>query len=317
MSALGTALGPALGGALIAAAGWRAIFLVLVPAGVAAAIVVNRCLPSDRTQPRVAALDFGGMVALALALGAYAMAATAGDDRGGMRPVFAATAVLAGVLFVWIETRARTPIIAPAALRDPALTAGLVMNALVASAMMATLVVGPFYLSRGLGLDFARVGAVMAVGPAIAAFSGVPAGRLTDALGAGRMVIGGLAVMAVGALALAVLPGLAGYIAAMACLTPGYQLFLAANTTAVMGAAGAGRTGTVSGLLSMSRNVGLITGAAVMGAVFARAVGTQDLGAAGPDAIAGGLRITFAVVAGTLAVAAALAVIGQRRRAEA
>jgi MFS family permease len=150
----------------------------------------------------------------------------------------------------------------------------------------------------------------MSIGPVISALSGVPAGRIVDRLGAPVVVIAGLAAMAAGSVGLAVLPGLfglAGYIAAIAVLTPGYQLFQAANNTAVMADAGADRRGVVSGLLSLSRNLGLITGASAMGALFAAAAAATDFGTANPEAVASGLRITFAVAAALVAIALILA----------
>ena len=184
--------------------------------------------------------------------------------------------------------------------RDPVLSASLAMSALVSTVMMATLVVGPFYLSRALGLDAALVGIVMSIGPIISALSGVPAGRIVDRLGAPFMVIVGLIAMAAGSIALSVLPatfGIAGYIAAIAVLTPGYQLFQAANNTAVMTDVRPDQRGVMSGMLNLSRNLGLITGASVMGAVFALASATIDITTARPEAVATGMRITFAVAA--------------------
>ena len=99
------------------------------------------------------------------------------------------------------EARAASPLIRLAMLRDPALSAGLATSALVSTVMMATLVVGPFYLSRALGLDAALVGLVLSVGPLVAALTGVPAGRLVDRFGAQRMAIVGLGAMAAGSFA--------------------------------------------------------------------------------------------------------------------
>ena len=80
MSAAGTALGPPLGGALIAVFGWRAIFLVIVPFGFLAAALVYRALPVDRSTPSAngAGLDPVGTILLALTLAAYALAMTSG-----------------------------------------------------------------------------------------------------------------------------------------------------------------------------------------------------------------------------------------------
>jgi Na+/melibiose symporter-like transporter len=105
--------------------------------------------------------------------------------------------------------------------------------------------------------------------------------------------------------------GIAGYIAAIAVLTPGYQLFQAANNTAVKADVGKERRGVVSGMLNLSRNLGLITGASVMGSVFAVASGTADITAAQPDAVAAGMRITFAIAAVVMIVALAVAVGGR------
>ena len=69
------------------------------------------------------------------------------------------------------EARAASPLIRLAMFRDPVLSASLAMSALVSTVMMATLVVGPFYLSRALGLDAALVGLVMSIGPIVAALT--------------------------------------------------------------------------------------------------------------------------------------------------
>src|SRR3546814_3760967 len=129
----------------------------------------------------------------------------------------------------------------------------------------------------------------------VAAVSGVPAGRIVDRFGAPFMAVAGLVLMAAGSSALSVLPamfGIAGYIAAIAALTPGYQLFQAANNTAVMIDVRPDQRGVISGLLSLSRNLGLITGASALGAVFAIAVGASDIPTAAPEAIASGMQTT-------------------------
>lgn len=265
VSALGTALGPSLGGLLIPVAGWRGIFWVQVPLAV-----------------------------LALAL---AVATLPGEPAKGSRPS-----------------------VGPAPGIYRGLVPNLLVNLLVAAVMMTTLVVGPFYLGLGLGLDAGRVGLVMAVGPVISIVAGVPSGRLVDALGSARVMAVGLALLTAGAFLLATLPqvaGVAGYLASIAVLTPGYQLFQAANNTAALANVPRDRRGTVSGALGLSRNVGLIAGASVMGAVFAAGVGTGAFAAATPADIAAGMRQTFLVAGGTMLAAAAVALLprGLARRA--
>jgi Na+/melibiose symporter-like transporter len=88
-------------------------------------------------------------------------------------------------------------------------------------------------------------------------------------------------------------------------------LFQAANNTAVMMDVRADQRGVISGMLNLSRNLGLISGAAVMGALFALASGTADISTAPPEAVAAGMGITFAVAAGLIVAALAIAVGGR------
>ncbi|MBB4302546.1 MFS family permease [Rhodobium orientis] len=310
MSAVGTALGPSLGGALIAGAGWRSIFLVMVPMGCLAAVLCLRHLPRDRQagRPDRKAFDATGTLVLTLTLVAYALSTTTGIDIGGGTTVLVAASIAGAILFLRIEARAASPLIDPKTFADPALRSGLAANLLVSAVMMATFLVGPFYLSRSLGLGEATVGLVMSVGPTVSALTGIPAGRIVDRFGAPRVVVFGLVEMATGALLLALLPGIAGvagYVTALAVLTPGYQLFLAANNTAVMTGGAEDRRGVVSGMLSLSRNLGFITGASVLGAVFAFGAAAPVASASG-EAVAAGLRLTFLVAAGLMAIALVL-----------
>jgi EmrB/QacA subfamily drug resistance transporter len=321
MSALGTALGPSLGGLLVAGPGWRAIFLLQAPLGLLAWWLARRNLPATAARSGAArsGFDLAGTLLLALALAAYALAMTLG--RGSFGPfnlaLLLAAACLAA-LFVQVERRSPSPLVRLAMFREATLRAGLASSALVSTVIMATMVVGPFYLSRTLALDAVRVGLLLSLGPLVAALTAVPAGRIADRFGASRMTLAGLGAMAAGAAALALLPatlGAPGYLAPIVVVTAGYALFQTANNTTVLSNLAPDQRGFVSGLLNLSRNLGLITGASFMGAVFTLASSTNDLATAPPIAVAMGMRSTFAVAAVLLVVA--LGVTGRSRPAAA
>ena len=319
MSAVGTALGPTLGGVLIAGLGWRAIFLVNLPLGVAAYFLARRCLPADRqaTPARQSGFDIPGTLLIALTLGAYALAMTWGRGSFDWRNTGLLLAAALGVaLFVLVETKVEFPLIRLARLRDPILRAGLVTSALVSTVVMTTLVVGPFYLFMALGLDTARVGLVMSVGPVFSALTGLPAGRLVNQRGAGRMVVAGLLAMFAGCLALCFAPtswGVVAYAVPIAVIAAGYALFQAANNTAVMADVSPDQRGVVSDMLNLCRNLGLITGASAMGAVFAMASGTVAFTTEHPESVGSGLHATFAVAAVLVSVALLVSWTGQSR----
>lgn len=314
MSAIGTALGPSLGGILIAAFGWQAIFLVKVPLGFLTFIIAWRTLPADRAGQETgpAGFDFAGTMLLALTLAAYALAMTIGRGQfGPLNLALLGAAAFGSVLFVSTERRTASPLIQLPMFRDPLLRTGLIMNVLVSAVLMTTLVVGPFYLSGGLGLEPAAVGLVLSVGPVVVALTGMPAGRMVDRFGAARITIAGLAAIAAGSFLLSMLPaslGIAGYVAPIVVITLGYALFQTANNTAVMSDIRADQRGVVSGMLNLSRNLGLITGTSVMGALFALASAASDIVGASPATVATGMRVTFGIAAILIATALAFAV---------
>ncbi|MEO8361591.1 MAG: MFS transporter [Vicinamibacteria bacterium] len=299
MSAIGTTLGPSLGGLLIATLGWRSIFFINIPFGLVTLLLAHRHLPADRDQSEGtrAKLDLAGTATLTLTLVAYALAMTFGHGHfGWLNAAWLFAAILGVGLFLAIEQRAASPLIGQTIFRNGALGANLTTSVMVSTVMMAMLVVAPFYLSRSLHLDAPLVGLVLSVGPLVAAFTGVPAGRAVDRFGPHRMAMAGLTGMLCAVLALAVIPavtGIAGFLVPIIVLTGSYAVFQAANNTAIMTDARPDQRGVISGMLSLSRNLGLISGASVMGAVFAAASGVTDVSAAAPAAIATGMRVTF------------------------
>lgn len=253
-----------------------------------------------------------------------AVGTTCGPALGGLlmsaadwRVIFLVNVPLGAVTFVLAyrhlpadAPQAQVPVIRLAVVRDPSLRAGLAMSVLVSTVMMSTLIVGPFYLTRGLGLAAAAVGFALSAGPLVSAVTGVPAGHLVDRIGTSPMIVVGLAGIASGAAAVSLLPaafGLTGYLAPLVVMTAGHAVFQAANNTRVMSGVAHEQRGTVGGLLGLSRNLGLITGASIMGMVFAIGSASSDITTAAPAAIAAGMRLTFTVAAilmlGALAIA--------------
>lgn len=254
-SAVGTALGPMVGGMMISAFGWPSLFLLQAFPALALMVALRLCLPTGKVLRHVADATSG---------------------RSGSHPR------------LWGRLAAST---------------------LVAAILMSTLVVGPFYLSIGAGLTPVWVGAVMSIGPLVAAVAGFPAGRLVDRVGSSRTGLAGLAAVSAGTMILAVLPsglGVIAYGGGLAVLTAGYALFQAANNTAVLFCADDRRLGMISGMLNLARNLGLLAGASILGAVFAAMA--PDMARASPETVAEGVRRVFQI-AFALAALAAFAVV--------
>jgi MFS family permease len=302
MSASGTALGPTLGGVLIAGFGWPAIFWAHVPLGLLALLLAWRFLPRDvpgSTARR--GFDGWGTLLLAVTLAVYALATTTGRGSFGLLNLaLLAAAALGLALFVVAERRAASPLLPFATLRSPLLRTALAANAIVSTVLMTTLVVGPFYLAQGLGLSPAAVGLAMSVGRRRRRDGRPAAGYVTG----GRRAhdARGLYACGVGTLLLARCHGVRSWrlYRPMVVATAGYATFQAANNTAVMTGVDPGERGVVSGMLSLSRNLGLITGASAMGALFA---------------LTGSMQATFAVATLLVLAAFTIALTGRARPA--
>ena len=311
-SAIGTSLGPSVGGWLIDGYGWHAIFLLNVPLGIFNVALLLRTLPKGITASNArSGFDVMGTLLLVSTLSAGALAMTLG--RGSFGPLnvglLAAAAIGAG-LFVRNESAAPAPLVRLSMLIERRLSAGLAASSLVATVMMATLVVGPFYLGGAFGLGPASIGLVLAAGPFAAALAGVPAGWIVDRFGDRRVALAALVGLTAGLAALATAPmrfGVPGYLVSIVTVTISYALFQTANNAAVMAGTRADERGVVSGLLGLSRNLGLISGASAMGALFAFASGSSDIAAASPRAITAGAQATF--VCAALIGLAALAIV--------
>lgn len=318
MSAVGTTLGPAVG-SVVAHVAPHAIFLVDVPlGGVALALAaryVPRCAP--RTHDAIS-FDALGTALLALSLSAYALSMTLPGGIWKPQSAMLFAAAVGGVgTFVLVEFKSASPLIPVAMFRDGTFSASLVASAIVATVVMATLIVGPFYLSRGLGIERRHAGLILSIGPAAAAATALMAGRLAERFGPSRTAIVGLSAMSVGGFLLAVLPSstaVVGYVIPLVLMTSGYAVFQTANNTIVLSGSGETRRGVAAGLLSLSRNVGQITGASVMGAIFFHATGASDLATANPEAIATGMRTALAVATVLLVSALALLIFIRSRQ---
>jgi MFS family permease len=272
MSAIGTASGPALAGMIASHFDWRAVFLFQVPLTVIALVFCFMFSIRGKRLSGRSRIDYAGAATLAALLAAFVLLMSDlkdGIDVGAL--LFGAVTLLLMYIFWMIEKRAHDPLIPLALVKSVDLRISFVMNATVSMIMMGMLIVGPYFLTLGLGLTTAQMGLAMSVGPITSAFSGMPAGRLTEKLGAHRTVFLGLLAMILSTVAMAVLPylfALGGFLLAFMLLAPSYQVFLAALNTSVMEDTLDKNQGVTSGLLNLSRNFGFILGASITSPIF-------------------------------------------------
>jgi MFS family permease len=308
--ALGLALGPAVGGALLAIGGWRLIFLVNLPAGAVGLGLGWFLLPRSRSRRAIENVDWLGALLLAFAVAGPLLYLSLAPRTGYTNPLlllgFAAGAASA-VGFVIRQRRAEAPLIDLSILRRPTISIGLSSGLVSYLVLFGTLFVVPYYLvAEHTGA--ALIGLQLAALPVAIGIAAPIAGRLVTRIGERPLTAGGLMLTAVGLLEIALRHGTTGLMAGLALAGLGLGAFTPANNATIMSASPPGHAGVLSGVLNMTRGAGTAVGVALAGAIYTAAAGTTaaSLAHTGNVEAAHGLTVTFAVL-GLVALATGLA----------
>jgi EmrB/QacA subfamily drug resistance transporter len=327
---IGVALGPPLGGLILSVASWHWIFLVNLPIGLAALLIVYRFIPSLPPARPDQRFDRWGGLLLFLTLGSYAFGMTNGQQAGFDQPVvtLCLTAAAVGlVAFLLLESRISQPMVDLRLFRNVLFSMNLMMAFLV-FIVMAGMFILPFYLQLVLKLSSTMVGLLMMVHPIGMGIIAPLAGSLSDRFGSRLISLFGLITIAAGCLALStVREGMTPlqFFPRTLLFGIGMGLFQAPNNNAVMSTVPADRLGIGSGLLVLSRTLGQTTGLPLMGALFTSSVlivgglpsGT-DITMANTAALVGGLQRTYHIAAAFILTSTLIAVVAlwvdQRRK---
>lgn len=312
---VGLAAGPPLGGWIVAAFSWRWLFLINLPLGVIAFLLLRANVPPDARAREGPPLDLGSAAAGSAGLGLLMLALSLGPARGWASPAVLGSAAAAGlalVAFGVTERRAADPLLPWTLIRGPLGPAVLLtFIGQVLSISVAFLL--PLYLEGVRGLDAAHAGTWLAVLPVAALFCSPVAGQLADRIGSRPLAIAGLVLAAGGDL---LLGGMGvtgrGLLGGAILLGVGLGFFTVPNASNVMGAVPPSRLGAAAGLQGTMRNLGIASGtagaAALVASLYARASNAPLLGGA---AIGAADRAGLALaVGGAFLALGALAVAG-------
>ena len=314
--ALGLALGPTVGGLLLAAGGWRLIFFVNVPFGVFGAVAAVLLVPRSRELLARVRFDWTGLGIFFPAMVALLVAISFGADLGWGSPVIVvlfAGAVGLGVWFVSYERRRRDPMLDLGLFRSAQFSTGIASGMGSYLVMFGVLLLVPFYLERAVGLGTARSGLELMAFPLAFGVVAPFAGRVADRVGARPLCVTGMALVG-GALVLlgATRPDVGYFLVLLACVGVGMGLFTSPNNASIMGAAPESHAGMASGVLNMTRGLGTALGLAVTGTVFTVAGGDVTRTGTSTDA-AHAFTVTAYVLA---AIAFAAGVVAATRSTE-
>jgi EmrB/QacA subfamily drug resistance transporter len=280
VGAIAGVVGPVIGGWIVDVSGWRLIFLVNLPIGLAAMALAWRYVPESRDHGRAGGLDWWGGITATIGLGALVWALTAAAEphipRASIHAAVAGGAALLA-LFLWIEWRRGEAALMPFTLFGTATFAGLtLMTFFLYAALGGLMVLLPFLLIRLGGYSGVQAGAALLPVPLLIAIGSRLMGRVAARLGGRLPLAAGSAITAIG-LALYRRIEVGGIDYMRDILPPtlaialGMAICVAPLTTTVMNSVDADHVGAASGFNSAMARIGGLIATALLGFVFASA----------------------------------------------
>jgi len=293
---LGAIAGPATGGLIVGAVGWRALFAMTAAAMLV--IALSGQLTLKRSTSRAAAnrppFDFPGAALFSAALVAALLALTLGPRVGWTAPAAIAGYVVAALLvlaFVAVERRSDAPLLDVALFRVGAFGLGALGAVVAFMGLSSTRFLAPFFLQGVKGLDPSRVGLLMMPAAVVTAVVGPFVGRLADRFGVRLFANLGIGIVLLGLGQFALLDAESSawtVVVALMTMALGLSTFSAPNSTSMLNAVEPRAHGFASGFVNLCRNtgnvIGIAFGTAIVSMTMARAGYVPSLDEVVPDA---------------------------------
>ena len=270
--ALGTMIGPPLGGFIVSAFKWQYIFLINVPVGIIAIATAMFILPkSTRVNESV---DFKGAILFGTAIALTFYTLSKGQQIGYSNYMILtafAVAILLLILFILLETRIKHPLLDLAIFRNTLFSLSITTAFISYLSMGSVSIIQPFYLQNVLKLTPAATGLVMMIYPLVLSVAAPISGHLSDKIGSELLTFVGLCFTVTGLFLMSTLNEYStiGIMAVfLAILAIGNGLFQSPNNSLVMSTAPKEKLGIAGSINAFVRNLGMAAGVAVSTAIL-------------------------------------------------
>jgi len=303
-ASLALTAGPFVGGILIALTGWRAIFLVNLPIGLAG-LWLAWSYAQETPAHASHELDLPGQLAAIVALAALAASLIEGGTRGWTDPLVLtgfALGIVAGVLFVLQEAKARQPMLPLSLFGDRLFSVCALVGLLVNVAVYGLIFVFSLYFQEINHLSAFATGLAFVPMLAVVFPVNLVAPRLAERIGARATIAAGAVLAALGCVTLlTIAPGTSYWAIGgqLIAISSGLGLLVPPLTSTLLGSVDPSRSGIAAGVLNATRQTGSVLGVALFGSLIAQS-----------GAFILGLRLSLVISA--VVMLAAAAAIGLR-----
>jgi EmrB/QacA subfamily drug resistance transporter len=320
----GLMTGPIVGGLILEALSWQAIFYLRVPIGLIsmsmAFIFIRPSAPATDEGSRK--LDIPGAVTLFATLSTALLAVNRGTNWGWTSPAILglfAFSALSLVSFIQLESRVASPVVSLALFKVRSYAVGVASLALSFAGQSAITFLMPFYLQQVRGYSTGQTGFVLATVPSMMLLFSPVSGRISDRYGFQHQTTLGIAIVSLGLLSMSTIHAetpIALVMLRLAVVGIGTSIFMSPNSSSIMGSVPRERLGTASASVATARNIGNASGLAMSSAILV-GVASSSAGFTAekvvdlpPDAILDGVQMAFFVAA----LASSLAIVASSLR---
>jgi EmrB/QacA subfamily drug resistance transporter len=314
LAAAATAVGPFVGGGLTEALSWRWVLLINVPVAAIAIALMVRSVPESRDETVPRQIDFSGLAAIALGIGAITFAVDRGDawgwGSGRTIGLFAAGVALL-LAFVAIERRATWPLVDLKLFRNRSFVAITLLGMTANVAFVVTTFATTLYLQDVRGYSPLEGGSIFLAASLMQAVAGPLSGRLAERFDIPRTMLAAIVIGALGLLVIAAGLGVGIIVAALVVFGLGYGLCWAMLSVGTQSVVAADRAGEASGV-----SLSIVIGMAGLGVALVASL-IEVISGGGTSEGAAIEQILRVIAVGSVVIAVPLAFIGGRKPASA
>lgn len=319
-SAVGAALGPLVGGALVDSTGWQGLFWIDAAIAAACIPLTLRAVAESRDPNRPRSIDVGGMLLIAAVLVPAVLALSKGPEWGwasaGTLGCFA-VAIIACVGFVVVEKRVRAPLVDLRLLRNRVLVGTTLVILIVAGAINGLMYVMSLYFQDPAGLGLSPLQAGLATLPAAAGMVIIApfVSPLATRIGSRQVIALGFVITTAGFLVLTFISGSWGYglfVLPLVAVAVGMGFSNGCASSGATASVPQNEVGAASGISNMARYVGSALFVAATATIYGTATSATDVDRA--EAVAHGVSRSALLMMIVAAVGIALSVLYGRHR---
>ena len=314
--ALGTMLGPPLGGLIVSVLSWHYIFLINIPIGIAVFLIGMRILPKGKGLAE--SLDIKGAVLFALSA-ILIFSAIGGGEHVEFSNPLVITALVAGVImltaFILVERKQSQPMLDLSIFKNSVFSISIICAFLVYIAMVSINIIQTFYLQNARGMSSFNAGMLLVIYPAFLAIASPLSGYLSDKIGPKFPTLIGLILSMIGYIGAAFMTISTSLVlngVVYAFLGMGSALFQSPNTSLIMSSVPQSKVGVAGSINAFVRTTGMVFGVLISTTVLFAAMSAHygqpvnDYIQGRPDVYIYGMRAAYLTISGVCFIGVSL-----------